>query len=157
LRAFNISDMTTAEKLSRLYIKIRNSKHILFPETLDTLTLLKPDYDLGLITNGAPDLQWKKIKGGGLTSYFKCVVISGEYGIGKPDERLFLLAIKKLKTKKKNVLMVGDSLRSDIKGAAAAGIKTVWINRERKKVTGIQPDFEIDNMLKLHRVLGKKY
>jgi len=97
LQVYNVTGMTIAEELSSRYIKIRMTKHELFPETIETLQILKPFYKLGLITNGAPDLQSKKIIGGGLTDYFESIVISGEYGFGKPDERLFKVAVEKMK------------------------------------------------------------
>jgi putative hydrolase of the HAD superfamily len=156
LQAFDIPSITLAEELSNQYIKIRSTKHVLFPETLETLRLLQPNYKLGLITNGAPDLQWKKIKGGGLTDYFNCILISGEYGFGKPDERLFRAAVEQLKTVKENVLMVGDSINNDIQGAVSAGLTTVWINRERRINPAVLPNFEIDNLLKLAPILGTK-
>jgi putative hydrolase of the HAD superfamily len=54
---FNINDPEIAEKLSLDFKRIRHTKHRLFYETIDTLDKLKKTYKLGLITNGAPDLQ----------------------------------------------------------------------------------------------------
>ncbi len=156
LKTFQIPSLDLAKDLSSRYIAIRDTKHVLFPETMETLETLHPYYKLGLITNGAPDLQWRKIRGGQLTDYFECIVISGEYDYGKPDERLFRIAVDKLKVQPDHVMMVGDSLKSDIKGAAAAGLITVWVNRDKKVNPDVPFHYEIDNLLKLNTILNPK-
>ena len=51
--------------------------------------------------------------------------------------------------------MIGNSLDSDIKGAQEVGIKTVWLNREKEKnQSNIKPDYEINNIYQLQRILG---
>jgi len=150
---FDINDNETAEKLSRDFKRIRNTKHKLFPETKDTLDLLKRTYRLGLITNGAPDLQWKKINGGNIKQYFDHIAISGEHGYAKPDSRLFDTAINALKSDKANTIMVGDSLIKDIKGAQDCGLKAIWINRNENKAEDIKPDYEITDLTKISYIL----
>jgi putative hydrolase of the HAD superfamily len=153
LLKFNINNPDMAFKLSNEFKRIRNSKHHLYPDTLEVLKILKPCYKLGLITNGAPDLQWKKINGSNLKHYFDCIVISGEYGYGKPDPRLFYAAINGLKAGKSNTIMIGDSLDSDIKGAKDFGLKAIWINRNNDSGE-IKPDYQIDNLLKIKDILN---
>lgn len=154
LKTFHRPELDLARDLSNRYIAIRDTRHILFPETAETLQLLKKNYKLGLITNGAPDLQWRKIRGGRLTDYFECIVISGDYGYGKPDERLFKIAVEKLQVGTNQSMMVGDSLKTDITGAAAAGIVTVWLNRDKKENPDVPVHFEIDNLLQLKPILN---
>ncbi len=151
LARFGFRDMQLAEKMSETFKKLRNTKHILYPETLTCLNELKPFCRLGLVTNGAPDLQWKKINGGNLKSFFNTIVISGEHGFAKPDTRLFMRTLRVMDTKPENAIMVGDNLKTDIKGAKETGIHTVWINREGKTYEDqlVQPDFEIDNLLQI--------
>jgi putative hydrolase of the HAD superfamily len=144
LSKFNIHNPEIAAGLSLEFKRIRNTKHILFPETEAVLDKLRGLYKLGLITNGAPDLQWKKIDGGNLRQYFDCIVISGEHGYAKPDERLFDIAMKGLKSEKSGTLMVGDTLKSDIKGAQDYGMKTIWINRDNK-------DYKVNKVNKVYR------
>jgi putative hydrolase of the HAD superfamily len=154
---FNIHNLKLAGELRKKFKKIRNSKHKLYPETIEVLEQLKLFYQLGLITNGAPDIQWKKINGSMLKDYFDCIIISAEHGFGKPDTRLFQIAIEKLKSAGENTIMVGNSLDTDIKGAQNAGIRTIWINRENKvkAYEEIHPDFETDNLLKIIEILAE--
>jgi putative hydrolase of the HAD superfamily len=154
LMKFNIKQPGVAEMLSREFIRIRRSKHILFPETIDTLNQLKGRFKFGLITNGTPDLQWKKIEGGNLKKYFDCITIAGEYGFAKPDSRLFEAVISGLKSSKKNAVMVGDSLNSDIAGARNYGLKTIWVNRTGRIAEEIKPDYEINNLTELFKIIA---
>lgn len=149
----NINNPEVALRLSNDFKRIRNLKHNLFPETLETLNNLKGLYKLGLITNGAPDLQWKKINGSNIKHYFDCIVISGELGFAKPDERIFLTAIDSLKATKSKTIMIGDTLKSDIKGAQNSGIKTIWINRNKSISEYIMPDYEIANLSDIFRII----
>jgi len=153
LSKFSINSPEVAHKLSLEFIRIRNTKHILFPETRDTLDKLKGVFKLGLITNGAPDLQWKKIDGGDLRGYFDCIMISGEHGYAKPDQRLFEDALKGLKSEKSRTIMVGDSIIKDIKGARDFGLKTIWINRNKNESSGITPDYEISDLSEIPVIL----
>jgi 2-haloacid dehalogenase len=59
---------------------------------------------------------------------FTAVVTSEEVGAYKPDPAMFTQALAALSLDPDEVLHVGDSLRSDIRGAAAAGIRAVWVN-----------------------------
>jgi putative hydrolase of the HAD superfamily len=153
LKKFHIDDPDLAEKLSIEFKKIRSSRHVLFPETIATLSKLKTSYTLGLITNGAPDLQWKKINGGGLVNYFSAITISGEHGYAKPDKRIFDVAMQTLKAKKAETIMIGDNLSTDIKGAQQYGLKTIWINRSSIKPAEIRPDYEITRLSDIFDIL----
>ena len=65
--------------------------------------------------------------------YFADVVISEEAGAAKPDKRIFDVAFSRMNNpKKEEVLIVGDSLTSDIKGGSDYGIDTCWFNPEQK-------------------------
>ncbi len=151
---FDITDNNTALTLSNEFIRIRNTKHILFPETREVLETFKTTYKLGLITNGTPGLQWKKIHGGDLKNYFQYIAISGEHNTRKPDTKIFETILHALNSEKGRTIMIGNSIDSDIKGAQNAGIKNVWINRNNHSAD-ISPDHEIDNLLKLGEILEK--
>ena len=156
LSKFNIHNPEMADKLSLEFKRIRNTKHILFPETIGVLERLKSLCKLGLITNGAPDLQWKKIDGGDLRKYFNSIIISGEHGYAKPDQRIFDDAMKELNSEKSGTVMVGDTLKSDIKGAQDYGLTTIWINRNKKDASEIKPDFEITDLSQIYNILNDR-
>jgi putative hydrolase of the HAD superfamily len=67
-----------------------------------------------------------------LKKYFNEVVFSYETGLLKPNPKIFSLALKKLKLKPEEAVMVGDSVRTDVNGARKAGMKAILIDRKRK-------------------------
>ena len=75
---------------------------------------------------------------------FAAVVCSEEVGAYKPAAAMFARALAALGLGSHEVLHVGDSLRSDVAGARAAGIRTVWINRHgRPAVEGASADLVV--------------
>jgi putative hydrolase of the HAD superfamily len=84
---------------------------------------------LGIVTNGDSVQQREKLKALGLTRQFAVVVAAADIGVAKPDPRIFLHAAGQLKVAPANCLFVGDLRDTDALGAAAAGMKGVWLNR----------------------------
>jgi len=154
LLKYGITDPEMARQLSEAFKRIRNTKHILFPDTLECLENLGSKYKLGLITNGTPDIQWKKIEGGGLTKYFNHILISGEFGIGKPDPRIFQEMLDKIDCNKSNAVMIGDSLKSDIGGSGEFGLNNIWLNREGKISKEVKPDHEIATLQSINKIIN---
>ena len=111
-------------------------------------------YRLGLLTNGAPDLQREKIAGAALAEYFDAIVVSGEVGFGKPDGRIYQAMLSRLGAAAQETVMIGDGLHTDVQGARAAGMKTVWVNRAgAARDNTIIPDFEIRTLTELQSLL----
>lgn len=68
-----------------------------------------------------PDLQREKLVGAGLAHHFSLVLISGEVGIGKPDPRLFRMALCAFGVAPEEAAMVGDNPQKDVRGPAWRG------------------------------------
>lgn len=130
LAAQGHADHALAEQLAALFHQERRAGQALFPETAAMLQELHSNYKLGLLTNGAPDLQREKIDMCNLAHYFDAIVVSGELGIGKPDPAVFSSVLNDLAVSPQTAVMVGDSLKRDILGASRSGLKAIWINRE---------------------------
>ncbi|WP_241983805.1 HAD family hydrolase [Cryobacterium luteum] len=96
---------------------------------LDALAQLLPEVRFGLITNGDPVFQGEKIRRVGLTDRFEHVVTSGALGFAKPDPRIFEHACAVFGVPVSEAVYVGDRLRTDAVGAAAAGLTGVWLDR----------------------------
>lgn len=155
LKLFNINNDSLAEVLSKIFQKERRLIHELYPDTIEVLDKLKQNYKLGLITNGTPDLQWEKIKGGNLQNYFEKIVIAGDINISKPDTRIFQITIDYFNESLDSFVFIGDKIKTDIKGANEAGIKSVWLNRNNSvNEMGIEPDYEIKNLKEIFKVLS---
>jgi 2-haloacid dehalogenase len=99
----------------------------------DVVKSLHGRVGLLLITNGLAEVQRPRFARSSVGQYFSVVVISEEVGAAKPDTAIFEVAFAKMDfPKKEDVLIVGDSLTSDIKGGHNYGIDTCWFNPERK-------------------------
>lgn len=84
---------------------------------------------LALVTNGLAEVQRPRLAASTLAGYFTSVVISEEVGSAKPDPRIFEIALAQMGSpSRKRVLVVGDSLSSDILGGNRAGFDTCWYN-----------------------------
>jgi HAD superfamily hydrolase (TIGR01549 family) len=82
-----------------------------------------------VVTNGGSDTQRGKLDVLGLTERAAGIAISGEIGAVKPQPAIFDFALSALGLDAASVVMVGDSLSSDVAGANAAEITSVWLNR----------------------------
>ena len=92
------------------------------PDVYDTLTALRQrGYLVGIITNGTPSTQCKKIDYCHLRLYADLVVLAGEEGIQKPDVRIFRMAAARLGVPPTACMFVGDHPQNDLEGARAAG------------------------------------
>ncbi len=113
--------------------------------------LKKARLPLALITNGASDTQRETLRVLKIEQEFAAVVISGEVGVAKPDPSIFGLAVDALGIGRENVWHVGDSLRTDVGGARAAGLTAVWLNRDgvRRTTRDPQPEYEIRSLWEL--------
>ena len=156
-RAFTdhgVKDLSFAERLSDVFLSERRERHVVFSDVEDSLTNLREVYRLALVTNGAPDLQREKIQGANLARFFDAILISGEVGIGKPDCRIFKMALDALAASPSEAVMVGDSLTRDILGAQHAGLRGIWLNRsENNAASQVTPDAQITNLSQIHELL----
>lgn len=149
-----MDDPALAEELAEGYRDIRRRLHVVYDDVRPALEILRQSYRLGLLTNGAADVQRAKIDGAGIGSYFDAIVVSGEVGVGKPDGRIFEIMTTRLAATCDAAWMIGDSLHSDVMGARAVGMKAVWINRMRKpRDASVVPDFEISGLVELRKIL----
>jgi putative hydrolase of the HAD superfamily len=151
-----LCDPLLADRLSVLYPLERRARYKPFPDVIPVLTELRREFALGLVTNGPRDLQWEKTERAGLKDCFAAIVISREVGVMKPDPRIFAIALERLGVAPAEAIFVGDTPRTDIVGAHAAGMKAVWLNRERLALPdGIEPDAEIRELLELRPALER--
>ncbi|WP_078408885.1 YjjG family noncanonical pyrimidine nucleotidase [Priestia abyssalis] len=111
---------------------------------------------LAIITNGFTDVQTSRIGSSPLCNTFEHIIISEEAGFQKPEKGIFDYAFSKLQiTDKTKVLIVGDSLTSDIQGGINYGIDTCWFNPHLKENNiGIKPTYEIRELTDLIKITG---
>ncbi len=128
-----------AQQISRIYLENLGLGGFLI-EGADTLLFeIRNDFIIASVTNGISDVQRARLSNSTLNGFFNPLIISDEVGVAKPDPGIFNILLEKAGfDDRRSVLMIGDSLTSDIAGAAAAGIDSCWYNPD-----GISPDPEI--------------
>ena len=85
---------------------------------------------LGVVSNSTSEAQVRQILHKvGILDYFSRVVSSGTEGVAKPDPEIFLRAVRRMALRPEETFYVGNLLHTDAKGAAAAGLHSVWLNR----------------------------
>lgn len=156
LKAMGINDTAFGAELGEAFPRERRETARLYEESFEILDVLKKQYELLLLTNGSPALQNIKLElTPELVPYFKQIIISGDFGKGKPDATIFEHALDKMNVKPNEVLMVGDNLNTDILGASRTGITSVWINRKNAQAEKVIPDYEIKDLMELLPLLEK--
>jgi len=81
------------------------------------------------VSNGLGEVQRSRIERLGIAHYFDAIVISGEVGTAKPGSAIFDIAFELLgRPDPSGAVMIGDSLESDMAGAANYGIDSCWYN-----------------------------
>lgn len=128
----------------------------LYDDTLEVLrTLRGRGYRLGLVSNtpwGSPDYLWEKqVSRFGLTEFFGVRVFSSGIGFRKPDPRIFLAALARLRSGSEETLFVGDNPVKDIAAARRLGMRTAWIVRRhpRHRVHGAPADVWVRSLAEL--------
>ncbi|WP_379151841.1 HAD family hydrolase [Paenibacillus sp. sgz5001063] len=151
LAALGVEDEALAAKLAATFAAERRNRPYIYDETLHVLDELKGKVKLLLLTNGCPALQQEKLDSvPELIPYFDHIVISGNFGKGKPDKEIFTHAMELLDISPEDGIMVGDKLTTDILGGLSAGLTTVWINRTGKETDpDITPDYQIEHLSEL--------
>ena len=97
----------------------------LFDDAISSLEFLSARYPVVALSNGNADIERIGIK-----RYFRASISAQQFGVGKPDARIFHAAASAVDVSPENVLHIGDDARLDVLGALNAGMQTVWLNRE---------------------------
>jgi putative hydrolase of the HAD superfamily len=118
-----------AEKIAGTYSRSRDVRMRPLPDATDTVRWLrKCGCRLALLTNGSGAAQRRKIDRFDLAGLFDCILIEGEAGFGKPDERIYRRALETLAVAPEQAWMVGDTLEFDVAAPQRLGLFTVWID-----------------------------
>lgn len=117
------------ELMSGFYLEELSKGIALFPHAESVCAYLSERYRLVALTNGVKSVQMSRLKKSGFDRYFEAIIISEDVGYSKPEMGIFQVALDRIgHDDKSTVLMVGDSLAADMKGANAFGIDTLWVN-----------------------------
>ena len=141
LQKLNVGSVSLAHEIADNYSVRRVERIDFIPGAEDRLQyFVDRGVLLALVTNGESHKQRGKIERFGLERFFKTILIEGELGYGKPDERVFLRALSDLGLGPDQAWSVGDNLEWDVAGPQKLGIFSIW-NDFRKK--GLPPSPEV--------------
>lgn len=148
-------DTGIAEEFNKAYQLALGDYCIFVKNAKEILQSQKGKYTLVAVTNGTKVAQTKKLKMSGLDNIFDHIFISEDVGYEKPNLGFFQCVFDTLNIKDKSqVLMIGDSLASDMQGGINAGVDTCWFNpnhsenRDNLKIT-----YEISQLKQIEDVL----
>ncbi len=138
------------DEAMEVFDAVRNDV-VVFPEVRPALEELRNDYRLIAVTNGNSNLQ--KI---GIDDLFHDVVTARNAGVAKPAPKIFDVAVRAGGAKAHQTLHVGDHPEIDVEGARAAGLRSVWVNRNGQRWPNefAKPDGIVTHVGQLQSLLG---
>jgi len=129
LQALRADQADLARRIAQDFSALRDGALRPFPGAIDTLRRLRNrGVRLALVTNGSSAAQRVKIDRFALAPLFDCILIEGEFGAGKPDERIYLHACEQLSVAPAEAWMVGDRLDWDVAAPQRLGIVAIWVD-----------------------------
>ena len=143
------------DRIAEAYMENLAAGHTYLPGAEEALAALQKKYRLYLVSNGTAVVQHRRLKESGAVNYFADVFISQEIGVNKPVKAYFDACFARIPDfAQDKVLIVGDSLSSDIRGGQNAGIATCWVNPKHKECTlPTRPNYEIEHLSQLEALL----
>ncbi len=143
-------------KANNLYLNYLVDHATLYKDSMILLNELKrSDKKLYILTNGLKEVQRPRIRKKSITDMFEAIIVSDEIGVAKPHEDFFKFAHREAgMTPKEKIIMIGDSLKSDIAGGNNYGLFTCWYNPLKKSNnTEVKPNKEVHSLLELRDFL----
>ncbi|PWI17962.1 hypothetical protein DI272_30245 [Streptomyces sp. Act143] len=130
LRAFGFRRADGLAAMCPPLLRVLSMRHFgTYPDVLPGLSRLRTRFRLGVVSDAQIPFIHPEIETAGLAPFLDVVIVSAEHGIQKPDPRLFVLALDRLGVGPEEAVYVGDNIGRDIRGARAAGIRAVLVDR----------------------------
>lgn len=145
-------DSLAVEKQYRSFL---DEGHHLLGNSYQIIADLSQKANLYVVTNGVSKTQYRRLTDAKLLPFFKDIFVSEDTGYQKPMPEYFAYVFDRIPhLDKKETVIIGDSLTSDIQGGLISGIDTVWLNskgeRESEK---IQPTYTIQQLDEIYNIL----
>ena len=123
------------------------------PDAIETVRWLRESgRRLALLTNGAAAAQRRKIARFEIADLFDAILVEGELGFGKPDERVYHRALGALGVTPADAWMVGDNLDFDVAAPQKLGLSAVWIDVRGAGLpdeSAVKPDYIVRSLVEL--------
>ncbi len=146
-------DFETAVAINELYCSMLGVNIVEIENACKLLQELNSDYEIIIATNGPKDAAINKLEKAKLKSYISSIICSEEIGFSKPMPEFFNFLYDKTQNKDKNkMLLIGDSLTTDILGGMNNGIDTCWFNPNNNSLPEEYcPTMTINRLLQLKK------
>ncbi len=149
-------DKKIAKNFNDEYTKALGNTIEYVENSFELVSSLKGKYKQYIVSNGAKNVQTVRMKKSNFDKLVDGTFISDIVGAEKPSIEFFNHVFDKIKvTDKSEVIIIGDSLSSDIKGGNNAGIKTCWYNPKKKGIpSGYLIDYNIQSLNEILSILN---
>ena len=133
-----------AGEIAARYRALRDQSIRLFPGAVGALERLREaGVRLAMVTNGTSTAQRAKIERFDLARHFEHILVEGEFGVGKPDARVYRAALAALGSRPEESWFVGDNLEWDVASPQRLGLRGIWVDSARAGLpsgTAVRPD-----------------
>jgi putative hydrolase of the HAD superfamily len=137
-------DAELGREVARAYAAERDQSNVEVLEgAREAVEALSADHHVGLVTNGMPDMQREKLAATGFDDAFDVAVFAGYDAPAKPEPGPFHHALDLLDVDPGRAVHVGNSLRTDVPGAQAAGLRAAWL-RQHDDDPDPEPEYVVD-------------
>ncbi|MBN2116915.1 MAG: YjjG family noncanonical pyrimidine nucleotidase [Anaerolineales bacterium] len=145
------------DRMSSIYLERLTTCADLIEGAYEVVQTLHRTSRIAIVTNGLHSVQRGRLRRSTLYPFIDEVIISEEIGVAKPHPAFFDAASARTgQPPKSEVLLIGDSLSSDIRGGADYGIDTCWYNPAAEpRPDGLPITYEIRRLRELLDVLEK--
>lgn len=141
------------EIFNNLFVEFLYDEIEIVDEIEDLLSYLSNKYQIYAASNGVYDMQVNRLKKSNLDKYFDEIFVSDKIGFEKPDKRFFQKIMNITKFSNDDLIMIGDSIKSDIIGAKNSNIKSIYFNKENKKNSDENFTYQVKNLSEIKKIL----
>lgn len=149
------------EDINELEYNVMNKMQKVFltadvKETLEELR--KEDIKMYILSNSifTGKAAEKLLNSFGILQYFEKVFSSADYKIRKPNKKFFEVALNYINSNLDDMIYVGNDYDTDVKGATALGLDTIWLNIKHYEKKDDVECIEVDNFKEILKYLVKK-
>ena len=129
LDSIGVKALSVASEMAETYSAVRERSARTSRGAIDVLRLLRSEgVRLALVTNGNAERQRRKVETHRLAPLFDYILIEGEFGLGKPDERVYLHALSQVGATPDEAWMVGDNLEWEVAAPQRLGMVGIWVD-----------------------------
>ena len=158
LRDLGVENPGLADCIGDAYSARRDLAMAPLPDAIETVRWLRESgRRLALLTNGAAAAQRRKIARFEIADLFDAILVEGELGFGKPDERVYHRALSALGVPPADAWMVGDNLDFDVAAPQKLGLSAVWIDVRGAGLpdeSAVKPDYIVRSLVELRSLFG---